>query len=438
MKDYKYQQVYKTIIKDIEEGYLQYHDKIPSVRKMAKDLNISRTTVESAYDQLLVEGYIYAKKKVGYFVDVQEAASLAKEEFLYDDIQFDSHEYRYDFSGRKVDDESFNFDTWKKYIKRALSDSHALMCYGEPLGEPILKKALQKYSLEHRGVRRVASQYVIGAGFQTLLYHICGLFSKETVVAMEEGGFKQAEAVFADCHMLVKKLPVDSQGISIAALQNSNIQVLYLNSSSGGYHGHPIKRQRRNEILQYARSHGVYIIEDDHNGELKFNTKPIDAMARDDNQWIIYIGSFSKLLLPSIRISYMALPVTLMQPYKKYAQYYHQTASKLEQIALAYYIEDGQLSRHLKRLRKHYASKGKYMLMRLQEAFSQYHFELYETPLKITMTLPKEKVTEYIEIARKNDILVNQNSNQQITLSFSGILQKDIDDAIALLKKIWK
>lgn len=436
MKEYKYQEVYQTIIKDIEQGYLQYNDKIPSIRQIAKKLHVSTTTVESAYLQLVEEGYIYPKEKVGYFVDVQD--TLLHVPNPTQDAIVKNKNYTYDFSGRLVDDESFNFDIWKKYIKRALQDKEALMSYGDPLGESILKNALQKYSQEHRGVRRPSGQYVIAAGFQSLLYHICGLFPKDTVVAMEQGGFKQAEAVFENCHMKVVKLEVDNQGISIEALKQQKIQVLYLNTSSGGYHGRPIKRQRRNEILQYARENKVYIIEDDHNGELKFNTKPVDALAKDDQQWVIYIGSFSKLLLPSIRISYMALPTSLYPLYLHHFMYHHQTASKLEQLALAYYIEDGQLSRHLKRLRKQYALKGNEMLKKLQIAFPKYSFQLYETPLKITLSLPKEKIDTYIDIAKQHDILVNKNSNNEIALSFSGIRFIDIDKAIAILATIWK
>lgn len=437
MKEYKYLEVYRTIVDDIEKGYLKYNDKIPSIRKMAKQLDISKTTVESAYLQLLVEGYIYAKEKIGYFVDVQYNKHEINEAVDQINEQFDDHKYRYDFSGRLVDSESFNLDTWKKYIKKALNQSDDLMSYGEPLGELVLKRALQRYSHEYRGVRRPVSNYVVGAGFQILLYHVCSLFERDNIVGIEDGGFKQAEAVLHDCHMQVVKLPVDDQGITIEGLSQANLKLLYLNSSSGGYHGHPIKHQRRLEIIEFARKNNVYIIEDDHNGELKFNTKPIDAMSKLDNDHIIYIGSFSKLLLPSIRISYMALPDQLLPLFKQKSGGYHQTASKLEQLALAMYIEDGQLSRHLKRLRKHYRNKSTHLLKKLQQSFPQYTFDLYETALKITMSVGAELVDKFIETAKENDILVSKNKNNQITLSFSGILDQDIDQAADILKKIW-
>lgn len=437
MKEYKYLNVYQTIVDDIENGFLKYNDKIPSIRKMAKQLDVSRTTVESAYLQLLVEGYIYAKEKVGYYVDVQYNNKDSDNKASKIVAKLNDHTYRFDFSGRLVDAESFNLDTWKKYIKKALNQSDDLMSYGQPLGEEPLKLALQRYSHEYRGVRRQINNYIIGAGFQILLYHVCSLFGKDNQVGIEEGGFKQAEAVFHDCHMQVVKLPVDEHGITLEGLKQANLKLLYLNSSSGGYHGHPIKQQRRLEIIEYARANHVFIIEDDHNGELKFNTKPIDAMAKLDDEWIIYIGSFSKLLLPSIRISYMALPNQLVQLFYEKSSGYHQTASKLEQLALAMYVEDGQLARHLRRLRKHYRNKSNHLLQRLIQAFPQYKFELYETALKITMSLEPALIDQYIEIAKQHDILVNKNSNNQITLSFSGILDSDIDEAVAKLKTIW-
>lgn len=437
MKEYKYLMVYDSIVDDIQNGYLKYNDKIPSIRKMAKKLDVSRTTVESAYLQLLVEGYIYSKEKVGYFVDVQYSNREIDNNITNNKIGIDNHKYRYDFSGKLVDNECFNLDIWKKYIKKALNQSDDLLSYSEPLGELSLKKVLQKYSHEYRGVRRPVNNYIIGAGFQILLYHVCSLFEKENIVGIEVGGFTQAEAVFHDCHMQVVKLPIDDHGITIEGLKEANLKLLYLNSSSGGYHGHPIKQQRRLEIIEYARKNGVYIIEDDHNGELKFNTKPIDAMAKFDNDHIIYIGSFSKLLLPSIRISYMALPHHLLPIFLQKSNGYHQTASKLEQLALAMYIEDGQLSRHLRRLRKHYRNKSEHLLKNLQQSFPHYNFVLYETALKITMSVDENLLDSYIRIAKENDILVNKNNNNQITLSFSGILDQDIDQATEILEKIW-
>ena len=134
----------------------------------------------------------------------------------------------------------------------------------------------------------------------------------------------------------------------------------------------------------------------------------------------------------------MALPDQLLSLFKQKSDGYHQTASKLEQLALAMYIEDGQLSRHLRRLRKHYRDKSEHLLKNLQQAFPNYTFDLYETALKITMSVEIDLIDKFIEIAKKHDILVYKNRNNQITLSFSGILDQDIDQATNILKDIWQ
>ena len=436
MKEFKYEKVYQSIVSDINDGYLHYQEKLPSVRKMAEKRGVSRTTVENAYVQLLNEGYIYSKEKVGYFVRIQDPVSnqlTLNRKSMLTEVKYD-----YDLSGQKVDDESFNIEVWKRYIKKALKYSDELTCYGNHSGEEILKIQLQNYCQNNRGVKRPIDSYVIGAGFQVLLYYVCALFDDDITVGVDESGFVQGEAVFHDCHMHIVKLKSDHEGIIIDELKRNHVNLIYVNSSSGGYHGHPIKQQRRNELIKYAHDYNAYIIEDDHNGELMFNSKPIDAMAKFDNQRIFYIGSFSKLLLPSIRMSYLALPIPFLEQFKIKMKYYHPTASKLEQLALALYIEDGQLSRHLKRLRKHYYVKSNKMLELLKDSFPQHHFELYETSLMITMSVDQDKIDSYIDLAKENHILVAKNSYHQIALSISGMILEDIEKAILLLKRIWK
>lgn len=196
MKEYKYLEVYETIIKDIQKGYLKQHDKIPSIRKMAKQLDVSKTTVESAYLQLLVEGYIYAKEKVGYFVDVQYNSCHINDNINKENDLFDDHKFRYDFSGRLVDNESFNLDIWKKYIKKALNQSDDLMSYGEIHGELQLKKALQRYSHEYRGVRRPVNNYVVVRDFK-FYFIMCAVCLKKIIsLELKKGALNKLKLYF--------------------------------------------------------------------------------------------------------------------------------------------------------------------------------------------------------------------------------------------------
>lgn len=437
METFKYIAVYQKIVCDIHDGYLVYHQKIPSIRQMSKEMQVSKTTVENAYLQLLAEGYIYAVEKKGYFVDVQETlqTSIKKEEAH---IPSKEQVYLYDFSGRKVNTSCFDIQIWQKYIKRTLHNQDALLSYGSPFGQIELLEQLQLYSYQYRGVKRPTDQMIVGAGFQVLLQQLCHCFLRPISIGMDEVGFIQAQSVFENLGIEIIKIPSDKDGIDMKSLADFNIQMLYIHSSSSGYHGKPLKRQRRIELLKYAREKEVYLIEDDHNGELKFLSKPIDALAKDDDQWVIYIGSFSKVLLPSIRISYMSLPKQLMNKFIDKNKYYHQTTSKLEQLAFAAYLEDNQLGRHIKRLRKYYAALSTHLIDTWQTNFPQYPCILYETPLKITIDLPTKLVDTYIELAKKESIYILKNNHHQVALSFSSIDYEDVDKAIKILKRIWK
>ncbi len=434
--DYKYQKVYDKVVSDIEKGMLVQGQKIPSIRQMTQLLEVSKTTVESAYDQLCVEGYVEARKKVGYFVASEKTPQLLSA--IVSNIAEVKNDYRYDFSGQFVDEGSFNMEVWKKYIKKALLENKKLHSYGKPFGEHELLSMLQNHSQMFRGFKKDINNYIVGAGFQTLLHSICAMFLPGSTIVMDETPFIQAQIVFEDSQLNVKKVPSDEFGISIEQLKKHSPQIIYINSSSGGYHGQPIQRQRRNELIQYAREYDVFIIEDDHNGELKYNSKTIDAMAGDDDNHIIYIGSFSKLLLPSIRLSYMVLPQSLVDKYKERNKVYHQTASKLEQIALAMYMQDGQLARHIKRLRKLYIQKASILVSTLTNTFPKFQFRLYETSLKVVMIVFDKDVDLMISEALKYDVLLLKNNSNEIVYSFSSIALSDIETAVIALKKAWK
>lgn len=432
----KYELVYNQIVAAINRGEYGYHERIPSIRETAQTFNLSKTTVENAYNQLLVEGYIISREKSGFFVDVKINSNL--QNLPSSDSEQDGlKEYKYDFSGLKVDGETFKLDIWRKYLKNTLQDSESLLSYGNNAGEIKLRRALSKYCFKNRGINAGYSYFYIGSGFQNLMQLICTLFPKDIKVGIETNGFSQAITVFKDMNLDLVYLPVDNQGPTIAGIKESGVKLLYLNSSSGGYHGSLIKMQRRLELVAYASEHQIYIIEDDHNGELKYLSKPVDAMRKLDNQYLIYLGSFSKLLLPSLRIAYAIIPETLKTAMDNKVASYHQTVSKIDQITLANYIEDGQLERHLKRLRKHYNQKARLMMKELKKYFPDTEAILYETALKIALVLKEKEIDEYIELADKNKILITKNSNNQIALSFSGIKEKDISSAIQLLSKIW-
>lgn len=435
-----YQQIYDNIKKAVESGSLKKGSRLPSIRKLSNDLEISKTTVESAYNQLCVEGYIKNIPQKGYFVEA-ELNLLKTNNSTVDYNKSNKPEkiYLYDFGSRKIEYSSGLTD-WKKEVKNILNKEYLLKFYGEQQGEYILRTALEKYSFTVRGVNSTAENIVIGAGTQSLLYILCGLVGVKKIVALEKGSFIQAEQIFRDFNYSVSYYTSDDEGIDIKSLEKIKPDVVLLNPNFNVRNGMNTSINRRIELINWCKSNNCLIFEDDYNGELRYNTRPVHCIQSYDTDNTVYIGSFSKLLLPAVRIGYMVLPPKLYEMYKKRALNYNQTSSKTEQLALSEYINHGLLEKHLRKLRRLYSEKSKTMLEQLKKIFgNEITFVFNETALSI-LVKHKQKInkeTLYDE-CEKNQIKINKSRGEEFDyiLSFSGISKEQIPQALKALKKI--
>ena len=422
----KYEKLYEQIKRSIIDGQYKYQEKLPSIRELERTMNLSRTTIEAAYMQLLTEGYIVSKYRSGYFVDVNLKEKKELIELKKPIVEKVNEDVEFDFSGKSVDTSSFDMELWKKYIKGILLNDKSLYAYGDQQGEYELRRVLTQYTSMYRGVTANLEQMIIGSGFQSLLQILCSLL-KGKKIGMPKSGFIHAQMVFDDFDYEVKMIQEDEDGIDIEALKKHEIDILYLNTSSSGLHAKALPISKRLAIIEYAKKNNIYIIEDDHNGELRYNAKPIPAMQSQDNDHIIYIGSFSKLMIPSLRIAYMILPYSLLNQYLEKKDYYHQNVSKLEQLALAKYIEDGQLIRQLKKLRRIYHKKSILMIECLRRFPQVQHIQLEETALRVRVRL-NEKIEE--NVLKSSGVGVQRIVNEVVVLSFSSIPVHKIEQGI--------
>ncbi|HBQ46302.1 MAG TPA: PLP-dependent aminotransferase family protein [Ruminococcaceae bacterium] len=435
-----YRQLYLSIRGAAERGLLKAGGRLPSVRRMAADLGLSCTTVEGAYQQLCVEGYLRSSPHRGYFVqDVRRdsPAPAAPPAFRHRA----EPAVRYNFGSDCVDSENIGLKAWRRNIRSALNRRGVLASYGEKQGETELREALAVYGYEMRGLAAAPEQIVVGAGTQPLLVLLCGLLNGgPRAVAMEEPGFRQAEQIFSDCGYTVRKLPGDEEGIRMDALKASGAKLLYVSPSNRARTGAVLPMSRRLELLGWAKACGGFVIEDDYNGELRYRARPVPAMQGIAGGYgVVYLGSFSKLLLPSVRIGYMVLPPELLARYRPRAANYNQTASKMEQLALAAYIRSGQMARHLRRLRKLYGAKSGALVRALRAAFPGARILLQETPLTVILTLRTRKTArELCRLALAQGVRVQPDESGGIRLGFAGIPLDDIPAAVACLKKAWR
>ena len=350
----RYLQVYNYYRNLIQSGKLNPGAKLPSIRKCAAQLQLSRTTVETAYMLLAAEGYIISRPQSGYYV-TEFAGSGRKEVWKAGQREKKKREVRYDFSSSGVDRESFQFELWRRYIKSALRQDERLLSYGEPQGERELREAICSYLSRHRNVICTPDHIVVGAGVQSLLHILCPMIRERKTAYFYNPGFRQGRTIFEDFQF-------DTEDIHTARAAGgpSDGSVCYLTPSQMTVWGEVMPISERMELLKEAFRKDMLIIEDDYNSEFRYYNRPTPSLqGLSGGRSVVYLGTFSRLLLPSIRMSFMVLPPELLSLYRERGRYYNQTASKAEQIALCQFIRDGHLESQIRKARRLYTAKAK-------------------------------------------------------------------------------
>lgn len=459
-EEHLYMQIYSQIRREIIDGVLTENQVLTGSRGLAKTLQVSRNTVDSAYSQLVAEGYIIPQKGIGYTVTKlpqikltnrkrpHPAGSLAIKENT-------SHsEILYDLTNSSHTSGLFPKSSWRKYTLECLErleQEEKISSYQDKQGELYLRQNLLSYLERIRGVYCDKSQIIITCGIQQSLDYICKLLSDErTTILMEEPGFNKAVSVFCNNKMNVQTVPVDENGLMVSKLPKvQDACVLYCTPSHQFPTGVTMPVDRRYRLLEWANQNGVYIIEDDFDSEQRYFAKPIPSLQSiDANNRVIYLGTFSKALSPSIRMGYMILPPQLMEIYQSKFENYNSTAPLLNQYVIGRLIETGQYDRHIRRLNNIFRKRlelfssefsdvkgkikltgngtGQYFLIEFSENVNQQ--ELIAKALEY-----KVKVYSTMEFWQdKADCPPNT-----LFLGFSKIDIEDIPDCVKRLKSAW-
>lgn len=436
-----YRQIYMSVRNSIENGSLKKGSKLPSIRRLSSDLDVSKITITTAYDQLCSEGYIINKPQSGYYVEANFKNAPAYIENHNENNESGTKYFEYDFSGKSIDKKIINLNEWKKCVKEVINQDYLLTSYGDEQGEDTLRNALQRYALGIRSVNTNPDNIVVGAGTQPLLNIICSLVSTNKIVALADSSYVQAEFIFKSYGYKIKYFECDKSGATIRSLKQIKPDIILINPNFITNSGASMPVNRRLEIICWAKENNVLIIEDDYNGELRYSTHPTPCMQNYDNENTVYLGSFSKILLPSVRISYMVLPKKLLKKYKKIKSFTNQTASKSEQLALAKYINNGKIDIHLRKARRVYLEKSKTILNSIKKHFGNNVKIIFnETSLYVNVVL-NNPIDINIIIKRLNENSVNimpTTNNKILNLSFSGIDEEKIDNGIKLICRIQK
>lgn len=416
----KYIEIYNYYKQLIESEQLKSGDKMPSVRKATKIFNVSKTTVQNAYFDLQADGYIIAAPKSGYYVTEMKAKSVEHHtEYL------EKNKILYDFKSGDADKSSFDLNLWQRYIKSALRQQDRLMSYSKVQGESDLREALSDYIREKRNVVASPDRIVIGAGVQCLLGILCSIIKERGTVSFPDSSFVQGIELFKDYGFDVHTRFKDAD-------------IIYVSPSHMTSYGDVMPIKRRLELVDYSIKHSSIVIEDDYDSDFLYQTKPMPSLyALSNNGNVVYMGSFSNVLIPGIRISYMVLTESLARIYEAEKEKFAQTASKTEQIALCQYIRDGHIMSQTRKVRRLYTAKARAAYEYIKHTMPNVECAMSENGLQIKITTKYDGDTSQFE---NNGISVHikvfSNGVLKLVLSPSAIRHENLEPAIDALAAV--
>ncbi|MBW7475898.1 PLP-dependent aminotransferase family protein [Paenibacillus oenotherae] len=361
-----YLQLYTFIKEEILSGRLQAGCRLPPIRELAHTLSISKNTVSTAYQQLIAEGYAASKDRSGLYITMHSdsfsdsmAAMIAVPEKIWRRPDPDEH-VRCNFYSGPIDTSAFPVDIWKKCLLDALySPVKNSLGYSTSQGDYELREELAEYLFQSRGIPCSPDQIFLSSGTQHSLSLLCQYLQLSgQSIAMENPGFRGTRVVFQNLGCSLDDIPLDDDGIGIDQLYASSAGMVYVTPSHQFPMGMVMPVHRRQQLLQWAHERKAWIIEDDYDSEFRYHGEPIPAMkAMDSYDRVIYLGTLSKIFLPSARLSYIVVPRSLVAVFQQKNQFYNQSVSLLVQHAVHLFMRDGHFTRHVRRMRKIYQSK---------------------------------------------------------------------------------
>ncbi|MED3879002.1 PLP-dependent aminotransferase family protein [Priestia megaterium] len=449
-----YHQLYEYIKKEIVSSRVEVNDKLPSIRSLADYLNVSRNTVDMAYQQLLAEGYVESRPKSGLYVTNTQFDLLQTDKkptvFLYPHSETKS--CTYDFRYGKVDSRLFPLNEWKKRYNESLQTyREALFTYQESQGEESLREEIATYLYQSRGVVCSKHQIIIGAGTQQSLSLLAQMLKQNIRdIAFENPCYDGASFVFKQHGFSLKPVPLNNKGINIQELYDSQARAVYVTPSHQFPYGMIMPVSRRIELLKWANDCNGFVIEDDYDGEFRYKGSPIPSLQSLDTKGrVIYTGTFSKSFMPSLRISYLVLPKVLLKEYHERFSLYEQAVPTLHQQTLGLIMKNGVWSKHLRRVRTAYQLKHSTLLAALQKEFNENITISGESAgLHILVRVHNDmNEQQLINAAQKQDVSVYGTSRYWLTeltqekpyilLGFGSLRGEEIQEGIRRLKKAW-
>lgn len=385
-----YRQLYEQLRSAILNGQLSAGTHIPATRAMAGQLGVARNTVLAAVEQLAAEGFLEAKQGSGTVVSARlapeltraartspvrkwQAPALSRAGEALASIRRDSEpgEAPRPFMPGIPDLDAFPRDIWARLLRRASQRLDAASAaYGEMAGVESLRRNLSEHLREARGVNAEPEQIIVTSSAQAALDLLArGLTNAGDRVWIEDPGYLGARAAFLGAGASLVPMAVDEHGLDPGASRTPP-RLIYVTPSHQYPTGRLMPLARRLEVLECAERHDACIIEDDYDSEFQFQGRPVAALqGLDRGGRVIYVGTFSKILQPGIRVGYIVAPPGLAEPLARMQRNTGQVVSASVQFALADFIADGHLRAHVRRMCALYQERQRVLLHALGSHF---------------------------------------------------------------------
>ena len=462
-----YRQLYNQLRTQILDGRLASGSRLPSTRTLAGQLGVARVTVKQAYEQLIAEGYVTSRPGAGTYVIESLPAPLPREEPFRPHLSpwgqrvATAGSWRrtaqrtlpadyIDFGFGRSFPHIFPYDVWRRLLARYLStDDVMLSRYGSVAGFEPLRAAIASYLRRWRGVRCGPEQVVIVNGIQQALDILARLLLRRgDSVLVENPGYKDAYALFRVHGANLVPLPVDDHGFPVEAVPPElEARVAFVTPANQFPRGGAMPLARRLALLRWAQEQEALVLEDDYDGALRYAERPLAALqGLDQRGHVLYLGSFSKVLFPALRLGYVVLPQALLKPFIQAKGIVDRGAPTLTQAAVADFITEGHFDRHLRRLRRVYGRRRRILAGALQsELPCAVTFSAEPAGLHIMLNLPadydeakivRDAATAGVGVYRGATYHLQPDPPPSILLGFSGLNEQQLREGVRRLASV--
>ncbi|MBN1192009.1 MAG: PLP-dependent aminotransferase family protein [Dehalococcoidales bacterium] len=363
-------QVYQSLRDRIISGQLKAGQALPSTREMSKNLRVSRNTVCEAYEMLIAEGFVLNRQ--GSPTRVADGLCVEKAPAPESSVgEVTRQKYRADFQTGRPDLSQFPRFLWQRMLYQASREIpvHQLD-YSGPQGLPQLREEIAAWLFRSRGLMVDSQEVFITAGATHALHLIVNLLYREgKEILIEDPCHIGMLQTILNRGCRVVPVPVDKHGLRTELLGGNSARAVYVTPSHQFPLGGILPAGRRAALIQFARENGSYIVEDDYDSEFRYSGEPIAPLYAMDSQQVIYVGTFSKVLFPALRIGYVVLPKKLHRNWNDQRTHTDVQNPPFEQVAMAEFLRARKLDKHIRRMRRVYGERRQVLLEAMKEAF---------------------------------------------------------------------